>query len=86
MTEAQAVTTPEAPTRNGRSVEMTGITKSFFGNLLKESGVTGRLSKTASSAVLDTATILLGVAVGSYRMWMRSAAIEEEADGITHGI
>jgi carboxybiotin decarboxylase len=37
----------------------------FFGNLLKESGVTGRLSKTASSSVLDTATILLGVAVGA---------------------
>ncbi len=37
----------------------------FFGNLLKESGVTSRLSKTASSAVLDTATILLGVAVGA---------------------
>lgn len=37
----------------------------FFGNLLKESGVTGRLSKTASSAVLDTATILLGLAVGA---------------------
>jgi oxaloacetate decarboxylase beta subunit len=37
----------------------------FFGNLLKESGVTGRLAKTASSAVLDTCTILLGVAVGA---------------------
>jgi oxaloacetate decarboxylase beta subunit len=37
----------------------------FFGNLLKESGVTGRLAKTASSAVLDTATILLGLAVGA---------------------
>ena len=37
----------------------------FFGNLLKESGVTGRLSKTASSSVLDTATILLGLAVGA---------------------
>ncbi len=37
----------------------------FFGNLLKESGVTGRLAKTASSALLDTATILLGVAVGA---------------------
>jgi carboxybiotin decarboxylase len=37
----------------------------FFGNLLKESGVTGRLSKTASSALLDIATILLGVAVGA---------------------
>jgi len=37
----------------------------FFGNLLKESGVTGRLAKTASSAVLDTATVLLGLAVGA---------------------
>ncbi|MCM2257866.1 MAG: sodium ion-translocating decarboxylase subunit beta [Vicinamibacteria bacterium] len=37
----------------------------FFGNLLKESGVTGRLAKTASSALLDTCTILLGVAVGA---------------------
>jgi oxaloacetate decarboxylase beta subunit len=37
----------------------------FFGNLLKESGVTGRLAKTASSALLDIATILLGVAVGA---------------------
>jgi carboxybiotin decarboxylase len=37
----------------------------FFGNLLKESGVTGRLAKTASSALLDISTILLGVAVGA---------------------
>lgn len=37
----------------------------FFGNLLKESGVTGRLSKTASSSLLDICTILLGVAVGA---------------------
>lgn len=37
----------------------------FFGNLLKESGVTGRLAKTASSALLDICTILLGVAVGA---------------------
>mgnify|MGYP006289905383 CR=1 FL=1 len=37
----------------------------FFGNLLKESGVTTRLSKTASSSLLDIATILLGVAVGA---------------------
>ncbi len=37
----------------------------FFGNLLKESGVTGRLAKTASSAMLDTCTILLGLAVGA---------------------
>jgi oxaloacetate decarboxylase beta subunit len=37
----------------------------FFGNLLRESGVTGRLAKTASSAMLDTCTILLGFAVGA---------------------
>lgn len=37
----------------------------FFGNLLKESGVTGRLAKSASSAMLDVCTILLGVAVGA---------------------
>ena len=37
----------------------------FLGNLLKESGVTTRLAKTASNALIDTATILLGFAVGS---------------------
>jgi oxaloacetate decarboxylase beta subunit len=37
----------------------------FLGNLLRESGVTGRLAKTASSALLDISTILLGVAVGA---------------------
>jgi len=37
----------------------------FFGNLLKESGVTGRLSKTVSSSLLDICTVLLGVAVGA---------------------
>jgi oxaloacetate decarboxylase beta subunit len=37
----------------------------FFGNLLKESGVTSRLAKTASNALIDIATILLGLAVGA---------------------
>jgi len=37
----------------------------FFGNLLKESGVTGRLAKTASNALIDIATIILGLAVGA---------------------
>ncbi len=37
----------------------------FFGNLLKECGVTGRLSKTASTSLLDICTILLGIAVGA---------------------
>ena len=37
----------------------------FFGNLLKESGVTKRLSDTAKGPLIDTITILLGVTVGA---------------------
>jgi carboxybiotin decarboxylase len=37
----------------------------FFGNLLKESGVTERLANTARNAVIDTVTILLGLTVGA---------------------
>ncbi len=37
----------------------------FFGNLLRESGVTGRLAKTASNAMTDIITILLGLTVGA---------------------
>lgn len=37
----------------------------FFGNLLKESGVTKRLATTASNALIDTITMLLGVTVGA---------------------
>lgn len=37
----------------------------FLGNLLKESGVTKRLANTASNAVIDTITILLGITVGA---------------------
>jgi len=37
----------------------------FFGNLLKESGVTERLAKTARNALIDTITILLGLCVGA---------------------
>lgn len=37
----------------------------LFGNLLKESGVTARLAKTASNAIIDTAATLLGVGVGA---------------------
>ena len=36
----------------------------FFGNLLKESGVTRRLAETARGTILDIATVLLGLAVG----------------------
>lgn len=37
----------------------------FFGNLLKESGVTKRLAVTASNAMIDIVTILLGLTVGA---------------------
>jgi len=37
----------------------------FFGNLLKESGVTERLAKTARTAFIDIITILLGFTVGT---------------------
>ena len=37
----------------------------FFGNLLRESGVTSRLAKTASNAMTDIVTILLGMTVGA---------------------
>ena len=37
----------------------------MFGNLLRESGVTERLRKTAGSAMIDIVTIFLGLAVGA---------------------
>lgn len=37
----------------------------FFGNLMKESGVVERLAQTARTAVIDTATIFLGLTVGA---------------------
>ena len=37
----------------------------FFGNLLKESGVTRRLAETARGPLIDVITILLGVTVGA---------------------
>lgn len=37
----------------------------FFGNLLKESGVTKRLADTARNALIDIVTILLGITVGA---------------------
>ena len=45
------------------SVVLTGML--FFGNLLKECGVTDRLANTASNAMIDIVTILLGFAVGA---------------------
>jgi oxaloacetate decarboxylase beta subunit len=37
----------------------------FFGNLIKECGVTNRLADTASNALINTITILLGITVGA---------------------
>ncbi|MDM8528071.1 sodium ion-translocating decarboxylase subunit beta [Anaerolineales bacterium HSG24] len=37
----------------------------FFGNMLKESGVTERLASTARTSMIDVVTILLGVTVGA---------------------
>jgi len=37
----------------------------FFGNLLKESGVTKRLADTARNALIDIVTILIGITVGA---------------------
>jgi len=37
----------------------------FFGNFLKECGVTDRLAQTARTAIVDTMTIMLGLTVGA---------------------
>jgi oxaloacetate decarboxylase beta subunit len=37
----------------------------FFGNMLKESGVTKRLAETARTSMIDIVTILLGLTVGA---------------------
>ena len=37
----------------------------FFGNIMKESGVVDRLANTARNAIIDTATIYLGLTVGA---------------------
>lgn len=37
----------------------------FFGNLLKESGVTKRLAETAKTSLIDIVTIILGLTVGA---------------------
>jgi sodium ion-translocating decarboxylase beta subunit len=37
----------------------------FFGNLLRESGVTRRLAETARNSLIDITTILIGLTVGA---------------------
>jgi oxaloacetate decarboxylase beta subunit len=48
----------------------------MFGNLLKESGVVDRLSKTASNELINIVTILLGLTVGSQLSASRFLIIE----------
>ena len=51
----------------------------FFGNLLKESGVTERLARTASNSLIDIITIVLGLCVGASTQAIRMV------DGINMG-
>ncbi|MCF7815393.1 MAG: sodium ion-translocating decarboxylase subunit beta, partial [Candidatus Cloacimonetes bacterium] len=51
----------------------------FFGNLLKESGVTDRLARTASNALIDIITIVLGLGVGASTQAIRFV------DGVNKG-
>lgn len=51
----------------------------FFGNLLKESGVTDRLARTASNALIDIITIILGLGVGASTQAIRMI------DGVNKG-
>ena len=50
----------------------------FFGNLLKESGVTDRLANSARNAMIDIVTILLGFSVGASTQAVRMV----EVDGV----
>ena len=51
----------------------------FFGNLLKESGVTRRLAETARGPLIDVITILLGVTVVVYQHFQGMAAFHHVA-------
>ena len=52
-------------TKHERVIRMPLLGMLFFGNLLKESGVTRRLANTASGPLIDVITILLGLTVGA---------------------
>jgi oxaloacetate decarboxylase beta subunit len=58
----------------------------FFGNLLKESGVTDRLANTAKTAFIDSVTIILGICVGagaSADRFLRAESLKIFALGLT---
>jgi sodium ion-translocating decarboxylase beta subunit len=50
----------------------------FFGNLLKESGVTDRLANSARNAMIDIVTILLGFSVGASTQAVRMVEVNGE--------
>lgn len=57
----------------------------FFGNLLKESGVTERLADTARNALMNVITILLGVTVGASTQAVRWVADPATGEMINKG-
>jgi len=57
----------------------------FFGNLLKESGVTERLADTARNAMINIVTILLGITVGASTQAMRWVADPDTGEMINKG-
>lgn len=57
----------------------------FFGNLLKESGVTERLADTARNALMNVITILLGVTVGASTQAVRWVTDPETGEMINKG-
>jgi oxaloacetate decarboxylase beta subunit len=50
----------------------------FFGNLLKECGVTDRLANSARNAMIDIVTILLGFSVGASTQAVRMVEVDGE--------
>jgi len=57
----------------------------FFGNLLKESGVTERLADTARNSLINIVTILLGVTVGASTQAVRMVMDPQTGEMINKG-
>lgn len=57
----------------------------FFGNLLKESGVTKRLADTAKGPLIDIVTILLGLTVGASTQAVRMIADPATGEMVNKG-
>jgi carboxybiotin decarboxylase len=57
----------------------------FFGNILKESGVTNRLAETARTSMIDIITILLGLTVGASTQAFRLVADASTGEMVNMG-